>query len=1328
MKFFSVSLSTKAVLSILAILLPIIAMFIVNYQRNYDQVRENTLSDLRTIAEAYEVQTYQFIEMNRQRAVDFSSDGFIKEELLKLSKDPSASPEKFINHLKLNKLPLDSRLDSISILSVDGQVVASTDETRLGKNLSKEPYFTKALKGTAFIEARHFHHGSRPVDFLATSPITDRDSGKLIGVLVNSIPLNELNKVISGEYAKGLRALTVDWKRETMEVYLVNKEHLFITDSTFVEDAILKEKVGSIPVDLCLNKGEEMAGFYKGYRGVEVAGASMCIPSMGWVLLAEMDSSVVMNAHSKTRRDAILTALIVLTVVIFLAGLFYRNIVMQIKRLSEGARVMAGGDYHVSIPVASGDEIGSLSESFNRMAREIEARTKKVIKSETSLAEAQRIAKIGNWDWDIVNNTLYWSKEIYRIFGLSFSEFGITYEAFLYIVHPLDKEAVSNAVAEALKAPNTPYSIDHRIVLPDGSERIVHEEGTVDFDGLGKAIRMVGTVQDITERKLAEEKVRHAQQKTMLHIERTPLAVIEWNTDFEVTEWNPAAEEVFGYSRSEALGRKAIELMLPESAVEYADEIWERLLEAKGGFRSTNENVTKEGDTIVCEWHNTPLVDSAGEVIGVASMVHDVTQSRMAEERIRYLDRLLKAIRSINRLITRISDPDNLLQTACVILTSMNEYPMVWIGMVEDGHKRVVPRVSAGDDKGYLSSINITWDDEPSGMGPSGMAIKSRRPCIVREIDSDPRYSPWKDAAIERGYNSSVALPVVVGGHVYGVLNVYSSLVDGFDEEETELLMEVVDDLAFALGAIESNDKRMNAEEGLLRSNNLLYILRRAQSKFISSVGVEDVFAEALKDILLLTKSEFGFIGDLIHGEDGSFLRIIVASNQSSNSSACEFFDLNSKSVVEFRNPDTLIGEAVTTGEPVISNDPASDPRSGGLPDGHPALTSFLGMPLFSGTGMEGLLGLANRDEGYDNKLVDFLKPIVYAFGNITRARTNELKTVEVEKARELERRRFFTLLNSLPVMVYLQARDYSISFANDKFKEEYGDPGDKSCHKAMWDRKEPCEYCPPFNVFETGKPEIWESTHEASGKVFQVYDYPFTDTDGTPLVLEVSIDITELKNTEAELHQLIKEMTNIEDRERRRLSEQLHEGIGQNLSAMKLVIMGAMKQGVEYDINGMEKIVSMLDETIGSTRSLTADLYPRLLDDMGFKNAIKWYANSVMEPNGLKVSIRFKKEVDNLTDEIERNLFHICRESCQNIMKYAAASRVDIRCGREDGMLVLSIKDNGKGFSLDKIKTKSKRGFGLILMREWADAIGGEFSISSAPDSGAEVVVKVKL
>ncbi len=123
-----------------------------------------------------------------------------------------------------------------------------------------------------------------------------------------------------------------------------------------------------------------------------------------------------------------------------------------------------------------------------------------------SLAQAQRIAHLGNWDWNIVTNELVWSDEIYRIFGLTPREFGATYEAFLESLHPDDREMVKQRVNQALYE-NVPYSIDYRIVRRDGSVRIVHEQAEVVFEETGRAIRMIGTVQDITERKEAEQKL-----------------------------------------------------------------------------------------------------------------------------------------------------------------------------------------------------------------------------------------------------------------------------------------------------------------------------------------------------------------------------------------------------------------------------------------------------------------------------------------------------------------------------------------------------------------------------------------------------------------------------------------------------------------------------------------------------------------------------------------------------------------------------------------------------------------------------------------------------
>ncbi len=130
-----------------------------------------------------------------------------------------------------------------------------------------------------------------------------------------------------------------------------------------------------------------------------------------------------------------------------------------------------------------------------------------VRKSEASLAQAQKIARLGNWDWDIVTNGLTWSDEIYRIFGVEPQEFGATYDAFLGYIHPQDRQSVVDAVNRAVQE-HTIYAIDHRVVLRDGSVRVVHETGEVTYDTEGKPLRMVGTVQDVTDSRRSEAELK----------------------------------------------------------------------------------------------------------------------------------------------------------------------------------------------------------------------------------------------------------------------------------------------------------------------------------------------------------------------------------------------------------------------------------------------------------------------------------------------------------------------------------------------------------------------------------------------------------------------------------------------------------------------------------------------------------------------------------------------------------------------------------------------------------------------------------------------------
>jgi PAS domain S-box-containing protein len=155
-------------------------------------------------------------------------------------------------------------------------------------------------------------------------------------------------------------------------------------------------------------------------------------------------------------------------------------------------------------------------------------------------------------------------------------------------------------------------------------------------DARGNVVGILGIARDITERKRAEEEFRQSQRRLRMHIEHTPLAVVEWDSDFRVTAWNSSAERIFGYTREEAIGQYGDFIVPPESR-SVVHQVWRKLLEAEGGAVNANENITKSGRIISCEWYNTPLVDDGGRVLGVASLVQDVTERERAEAKFRGL-------------------------------------------------------------------------------------------------------------------------------------------------------------------------------------------------------------------------------------------------------------------------------------------------------------------------------------------------------------------------------------------------------------------------------------------------------------------------------------------------------------------------------------------------------------------------------------------------------------------------------------------------------------------------------------------------------------------
>ncbi len=248
-------------------------------------------------------------------------------------------------------------------------------------------------------------------------------------------------------------------------------------------------------------------------------------------------------------------------------------------------------------------------------------------RSRESLAEAQRIAHLGTWDWNISGGTLSWSDEIYRIFGLKPQAFGATYEAFLSYVHPDDRGLVQQGVDEALLGES--YSVRHRIIRPDGEERIVHERGEVTFDGDRKPVRMLGTVQDVTEQVRLQEELERSQAYNRGLIEASADGLLTIDRDGFITDVNEQLCRMTGHTREELIGsefashcldstraRDGVALTFEQGAV---DNYLLTLVhgEARGRIFSFNATLYRDPD---------------GEIEGIFASARDVTERKLAEE------------------------------------------------------------------------------------------------------------------------------------------------------------------------------------------------------------------------------------------------------------------------------------------------------------------------------------------------------------------------------------------------------------------------------------------------------------------------------------------------------------------------------------------------------------------------------------------------------------------------------------------------------------------------------------------------------------------------
>jgi PAS domain S-box-containing protein len=266
------------------------------------------------------------------------------------------------------------------------------------------------------------------------------------------------------------------------------------------------------------------------------------------------------------------------------------------------------------------------SEAREELARRA-AVEEELRRKEQQLAEAQLVAHIGSWEWDIVTDVVTWSDELYRIFAIDTSEFDATYEGFMARVHPEDRGPVEAGITNAFETRGR-FSHDHRIVRPDGGVRWVHAEGQVIVDDAGRPLRMVGIGQDITERRRAEEALRRSEERYVDLVENANDIVYIHDLEGRLLSVNRATEHMSGYAREELLDMSIFDLLTAESAA-LARAMTSQKLESEGETRYELEAVARDGHHVTLEV-STKLMSEDGRPVAVQGIARDVSERRRA--------------------------------------------------------------------------------------------------------------------------------------------------------------------------------------------------------------------------------------------------------------------------------------------------------------------------------------------------------------------------------------------------------------------------------------------------------------------------------------------------------------------------------------------------------------------------------------------------------------------------------------------------------------------------------------------------------------------------
>jgi PAS domain S-box-containing protein len=486
-----------------------------------------------------------------------------------------------------------------------------------------------------------------------------------------------------------------------------------------------------------------------------------------------------------------------------------------------------------------------------------------------------------------------------------------------------------------------------------------------------------GILRDITAKKAAEIALQASEAKYRQIVENAHEGIWIIDADANHLFGNEALSLMLGYSSAEMAGRSLFDFFSPE----LHPHLEELLARRQAGIAETNEVplLRKDGTILWGLATASPMFNKAGEYLGAMAMITDITQRKQQEEERQHLLQELTGFKLG-------------LDEAAIVAITDNQ------GVILYTNQRFV------DLSGYSEAelIGQTHRLVNSGTHPSSFFQDLWKTVRRGEV--------WRGEICNRRKD----------GHLYWVDSTIVPFLNTKGQPDRYL-------------AVRFDITRKKQAELLLEEKlELLRGVTAAQSQFITAQNRLDIFEGLLSTLLEVTNSEYGFIGEVLFRDDGSayleesfmkirgvpYVKTHSITNIAWDEATQKFYEDNYEEGMEFTNMNTLFGAVVMTGKPVIANNPSTDPRRGGTPDGHPPLNAFLGLPFFSGSTLVGMVGVANRPGGYDQHLIEKLHPLLITCSNLIEGYRQDRLRQQAEAALQTSQRSLQRQLTAIEAAV----------------------------------------------------------------------------------------------------------------------------------------------------------------------------------------------------------------------------------------------------------------------------------------------------------------------